>query len=75
MKFKPQQAHIVFIFLVYVMMTAVMSFAILTLRVGWNPDFILIWLADFAIGCLFSIPAGFLLVPLIKKWVDKRTEV
>lgn len=73
MKFKPKQAHIVFIFLVTVMMTAVMSLAILTLRVGWNQDFLLIWLADFAVGCLFSIPAGFLLVPLIKMWVDKRT--
>ncbi|WP_194778564.1 DUF2798 domain-containing protein [Pararhodonellum marinum] len=75
MKFKPQQAHIVFIFLVSVMMTAVMSFAILMLRLGWSQDFLFIWLGDFGIGCLFSIPAGFILVPIIKKWIDKRTEV
>ncbi|WP_297337554.1 DUF2798 domain-containing protein [Algoriphagus sp.] len=74
MKLKPKQAHILFIFLVSVMMTAVMSLAILLLRVGWNQNFILIWLGDFAIGCLFSIPAGFILVPLIRKWIDKRTE-
>jgi hypothetical protein len=55
------------------MMTAVMSLAILLLRVGLQEDFFIIWISDFAIGCVFSIPAGFILVPLIKKWIDKRT--
>lgn len=73
MKLKPEQAHILFIFLVSIMMTAVMSLAILLLRIGFREDFFFIWMSDFAVGCLFSIPAGFILVPLIKKWIDKRT--
>jgi hypothetical protein len=73
MKLKPRQAHTLFIFLVSIMMTAVMSLAILLLRVGLREDFFIIWISDFAVGCIFSIPAGFILVPLIKKWIDKRT--
>ncbi|WP_172805235.1 DUF2798 domain-containing protein [Aquiflexum balticum] len=62
-----------FIFSVSIMMTAVMSFAILLLRIGLKEDFFVIWISDFIVGCIFSLPAGFILVPLIKKWIDKRT--
>lgn len=74
MKLKPNQAHILFIFLVSILMTAVMSLAILLLRVGLSEDFLIIWISDFAVGCLFSLPTGFVLVPLIRNWIAKRTE-
>lgn len=43
-----------------------MSLAILIMRLGLQPD-LLIWSGDFVTGCLFSIPAGFLVVPLLKR--------
>jgi hypothetical protein len=69
---KPQGARL-FVFLVSIAMTAVMSFGILLLRTGWRSDFLMLWLGDFLIGCCMSVPTGFTIVPLIKKWVDRVT--
>jgi hypothetical protein len=74
MKLKRNQANILFVFLVSILMTAVMSFAILALRLGFIENFLLIWLSDFAIGCLFSIPTGFVVVPLLRRMIDSITE-
>ncbi len=63
-----------FVLLVSIAMTAVMSFGILLLRIGWRADFLKIWLGDFLVGCCLSIPTGFTVVPLIKKWVDGLIE-
>jgi hypothetical protein len=74
MKLSKKTANILFVFLVSVSMTAVMSFAILATRLGFTSDFFIIWLSDFLVGCLFSIPTGFLIVPLLKKGIDRITE-
>ncbi|MGB3181223.1 MAG: DUF2798 domain-containing protein [Cyclobacteriaceae bacterium] len=74
MKLSKNIANILFVFLVSVTMTAVMSFAILATRLGFSSDFFVIWLSDFLVGCLFSIPTGFLVVPLLKKGIDRITE-
>lgn len=74
MKLPKNIANILFVFLVSVTMTAVMSFAILATRLGFTSDFFIIWLSDFLVGCLFSIPTGFLIVPLLKKGIDRITE-
>lgn len=74
MKLSKKTANILFVFLVSVTMTAVMSFAILATRLGFSSDFFVIWLSDFLVGCLFSIPTGFLVVPLIKNGIDRITE-
>jgi hypothetical protein len=74
MKLSKTQGTILFVLLVSIAMTAVMSFGILLLRLGWRDDFFKIWLGDFLIGCCLSIPTGFTVVPLIKKWVDSMTE-
>ncbi len=74
MKLSKNIANILFVFLVSVIMTAVMSFAILVTRLGLSSDFLVIWLSDFLVGCLFSIPTGFLVVPLLKKGIDRITE-
>lgn len=74
MKLTKTQGTILFVLLVSVAMTAVMSFGILLLRLGWRADFFKIWIGDFLIGCCLSIPTGFTVVPLIKKWVDSMTE-
>jgi Protein of unknown function (DUF2798) len=74
MKLTKTQGTILFVLLVSIAMTAVMSFGILLLRLGWRADFLKIWVGDFLIGCCLSIPTGFTVVPLIKKWVDSMTE-
>jgi hypothetical protein len=74
MKFSKNTANILFVFLVSVTMTAVMSFAILATRLGFTSDFFIIWLSDFLVGCLYSIPTGFLIVPILKKGIDRITE-
>lgn len=73
MKLSKIQGTILFVLLVSIAMTAVMSFGILLLRLGWRADFLKIWIGDFLIGCCLSIPTGFTVVPLIKKWVDSMT--
>ena len=73
MQLTPKSANILFTLLVSVVMTAVMSLAILLTRVGWSPNFPLIWLADFLVGCLFSVPTGFVVVPLLRRWIDGQT--
>jgi Protein of unknown function (DUF2798) len=73
MKLSKTQGTILFVLLVSIAMTAVMSFGILLLRLGWRADFLKIWFGDFLIGCCLSIPTGFTVVPLIKKWVDNMT--
>jgi hypothetical protein len=57
-----------------VAITAVMSFGILLIRLGWQDNFLKIWFGDFLIGCCLSIPTGFTIVPLIKKLVDSLTD-
>ena len=74
MKLSKTQGTILFVLLVSIAMTAVMSFGILLLRLGWRVDFLKIWFGDFLIGCCLSIPTGFTVVPLIKKLVDNMTE-
>jgi hypothetical protein len=66
------RANALFVLLVSVAMTAVMSFGILLLRLGWQADFLRIWLGDFLIGCGLSIPTGFTVVPLIRRWIDQQ---
>jgi hypothetical protein len=74
MKLSKRQGAILNVLLVSVTMTAIMSFGILLLRLGWRVGFFKIWFSDFLIGCCLSIPTGFTIVPLIKKWVDNMTE-
>lgn len=74
MRLSKTQGKILFVLLVSIAMTAVMSFGILLLRLGWRDDFFKIWFGEFLIGCGLSIPTGFTVVPLIKKWVDSMTE-
>jgi len=70
MKLTKTQGTILFVLLVSIAMTAVMSFGILLIRLGWQDNFLRIWFGDFLIGCSLSIPTGFTIVPLIKKVVD-----
>ncbi len=74
MKLTKTQGTILFVLLVSIAMTAVMSFGILLIRLGWQDNFLKIWFGDFLIGCCLSIPTGFTIVPVIKKLVDSLTD-
>ena len=75
MKLSKVQAIIVFTLLVSIAMSAIMSFGLLLVRMGWQPNFIKIWFFDYFIVDLWlSIPTGFTVVPLIKKGVDSITK-
>lgn len=75
MKLSKAHSAILFVTLVSIAMTAVMSFGILLLHMGWRADFFKIWLPDFLTGCCLAIPTGFIVVPLIKRMVDSITVV
>lgn len=72
MKLSFKQANLLFVLLVSIAMTAVMSFGILLMRLGWQADFLKIWFGDFLLGCGLSIPTGFTVVPLIRRWIDRQ---
>ncbi len=74
MKLSKTQGAILFALLVSISMTAVMSFGLSLIRLGWQENFLKIWFGDFLIGCCLSIPTGFTVVPILKKLVDKITE-
>lgn len=73
MKLTNKQGTILFALLVSISMSAVMSFGIILLRLGWQEGFFRIWFNDFLVGCCLAIPTAFILVPLIKKLIDSIT--
>lgn len=55
-------------------MSAIMSFGLLLTRIGCYPGFFKTWFFDyFLVELWLSIPTGFIVVPLLKKLVDKIT--
>ena len=75
MHLSKQQGNMVFIVLVAVLNTAVMSFGILWSHQPIDSSFGGRFLRDFGIGCCISVPVGFVIVPLVRKWVDSITTV
>jgi len=70
-KLSKVQSIIVFTLLVSVAMSAIMSFGLLLVRMGWHQGFLRTWFFDYFIVDLWlSIPTGFTVVPLLKKIVD-----
>lgn len=74
MKLSKIQSIIVFTLLVSIAMSAIMSFGLLLVRIGWHPGFLRTWFFDyFLVDLWLSIPTGFTVVPLLKKLVDSVT--
>lgn len=74
MKLSKVQGMILFIILVSITMSAAMSFGILAIRMGFQPNFFKMWVNDFLVGCAIAIPVSFVIVPLLKKLTDNLTE-
>lgn len=74
MKLSKFQSIIVFTILVSIAMSAIMTFGLLLTRMSWQPGFLKIWFFDyFLVELWLSIPTGFIVVPILKKLVDKIT--
>ena len=74
MKLSKIQSIIVFTILVSIAMSGIMSFGLLLTRIGWEPHFLSTWFFKyFLVELWLSIPTGFIVVPLLKKLVDKIT--
>jgi Protein of unknown function (DUF2798) len=68
------QGIIVFTLLVSVAMSAIMSFGLVLINIGWGPHVLKTWFWDyFVVDLWLSIPTGFTVVPLLKKAVDSIT--
>ena len=74
MKFSTKQANLLSNILVSISMTIVMTGGMLFIHSGYCDNFFKLWLNDFLVGCCIAIPTGFIIVPVITKWIDLHTE-
>ena len=58
---------------VSIIMSLVMSFALTLINAGWPPNFFMIWLKSFGISFAVALPVSLVVVPLIRKLLDKMT--
>lgn len=73
MRINEKYYNVVFAIFVSLGMSIFMSLALAIVNVGIPPNFLNIWLIGFAVSFLVSIPISLILVPIIKKTVDKLT--
>jgi len=73
MKISKKRADVLFVILVSIGTTAILSFGILCTHHKIDREFFTLWRPDFISGCLISIPTGFILNPQIKKLIDRFT--
>jgi hypothetical protein len=71
--FTQNQARLFANIAVSVAMTVVMTSGMLLAHSGYCENFFKLWLNDFIIGCCISVPTGLLIVPIISKWFEART--
>jgi len=71
MKIKKKYYGFLFALLVSIIMSLIMSFALTLINVGWQPHFFMIWLKAFGISFAVALPVSLIVVPLIRKLLDK----
>ena len=54
-------------------MSLIMSFVLTLINVGLVPHFLMIWLKSFGISFAVALPISLIIVPLIRKLLDKIT--
>ncbi|MBC8443962.1 DUF2798 domain-containing protein [Candidatus Woesearchaeota archaeon] len=54
-------------------MSLIMSFVLTLINVGWVPHFFMIWLKSFGISFAVALPISLVIVPLIRKLLDRIT--
>jgi hypothetical protein len=73
LKISRKYYSVVFAVFVSLGMSFFMSLALTLINLGFVPDFHLIWLTGYAVSFLVSLPISLLLIPIVKRIVDKLT--
>ena len=73
MKIKRKYYQLLFGFFVSIIMSLIMSFALTLINTGWVPHFFMIWLKSFGISFAVALPISLIIVPLIRKLLDRIT--
>lgn len=66
--------QLLFIAIMATAMSAVMSFSMMLLNLGWHQDFILLWLKSFAVSTLIAIPTALIVGPIARKLASQLTK-
>jgi len=73
MKIKRKYDGLLFALFVSIIMSLIMSFALTLINVGLIPNFFMIWLKSFGISFAVALPISLIIVPLIRKLLDRIT--
>ncbi len=74
MKIPKKYANFVFILLVAFFMSMLMSFVIVLINIGLKTDFIFLWLRSWGFAFPIAFCVAYLVVPRVRRFVDKITE-
>ena len=66
--------RLIFVFLLSIAMTMIMTFAVTLNNIGFSDIFFYKWLLAWLIACCIAIPVSLLLSPLIQKIANKITK-
>ena len=75
MKVSPKYAGILMSFLISTGMSFVMSFALLSINIGFVENFIPIWLKAWGIAFVVAFPSAAIIVPFSRKVVSEITGI
>ena len=71
MKIKRKYYGLLFAFFVSIIMSIIMSLVLTLINVGWQPHFFMIWLKAFGISFAVALPISLIIVPLIRKLLER----
>ncbi|OMH33986.1 DUF2798 domain-containing protein [Motiliproteus sp. MSK22-1] len=66
-------AQLVFVTIMGLSMSAIMSFAFTAFRSGFNGSFFVAWMESFILGGIIAIPTAMVVAPLAQKLVRRIT--
>jgi hypothetical protein len=71
----PKRFHLVFSFVMGLMMFSVMTFVITAVNVGFVPEFSMLWLKAFAVAYVAGVPVIFFFAPLARRLTARLTGI
>lgn len=71
----PKRFHLVFSFIMGLLMISLMTFVITAVNVGFAPDFLGRWGKAFAVAYVVGVPVIFVMAPLARKLTARLTGI
>ena len=71
LRMKRKYNGILFAALTSVVMSLIITFILVLVNNGWTERFWEMWLRGFVVGSLVSIPISLIVIPAVKRMVDK----